>query len=178
MKEKSKEQAGGAREVFGAFSNLENEIMLGIENKTISENLIKACEESKDLFIKFEDEFIKEEDILIGLKLFSASSSCALILEKAIPDLTDAKIRGENPISLEKMEDILAAVSQIGEYLYSIIDSPKSKSFMVRQIREISFYLQESAENIGLLEPIDKRISKTPYDLRKAIAGRITLHES
>ncbi len=160
------------------FSKLEDEIIACLENRKISEELISVCKEARAEFLSLEDKVIQEEDILNGLKLFSACDNSAVILENAIPQLAEAKKRDDNPISLEKIEDILVAISQIGENVLSVTDTPESKSFVIKQIRELSLYLQEIAEQKGLLESIDKRIEKTPYELRKSIAERVTLHRS
>ncbi|MBI5252872.1 MAG: hypothetical protein HY930_00515 [Euryarchaeota archaeon] len=154
------------------FSKLDSEILVNLEKKKISEELIKYCRESKEELTRLEDKVMQKDDILDGLKLFSSCDTCISILEKVTPELEKAKEVGENPISLERIYDILLAVVAIGDRISEIFNGEGAASFNVKQIREYSLSLQEEAEKRGLIEPLSDKIRRIPKELRKSIAEK------
>lgn len=155
------------------YDDLGRELRTSLEKRVISERLINCLMEAKDQFILFEDESMKEKDILYSLKLFSASNTCNVILESSIPKLREAKSRNENPTTLERLHDILSVTIDLGNRLSNIFDGEGSREFELRNVREISLTLQEEAEKRELIESLDKRIMKTPKEIRKAIIQKL-----
>ncbi len=155
------------------YEGLMGELRASLDKRVISEKLIDYLMKAKDQFILFEDESMKEKDILYSLKLFSASNTCNVILENSIPKLREAKSRNENPTALERLYDILSVTIDLGNRLSNIFDGKGSREFELKDIRKISLTLQEEAEKRGLIESLDEKIMKTPKEIRKSIIQKL-----
>jgi len=161
------------KKVDDPISALEHEINECLESKKISKKLIQYCTESKDLFYKIQDKAIAQKDVLLGLKLFSACDTCALILENVIPQLESAKQRNENPVTLEEVEDVLDVITGIGSNLNEFQLGVEFGTFDIVKIREASLVLQAEAENRKLLPTLEKRVKEISPDIKSSFAERI-----
>lgn len=157
------------------MTDIFNKVSIGVldslEKRKISEEFLSMCREALTELKKFQLTAMRYPDSINALKLFSASDTCYLVLQKSISELEQAKARGENPTTLEKLQDVLLYVGSIGKELDYIFN--KKVGVEVTKIRKETFELQEKAEGLNLLDKIDIRVNSLPGKTAATYISRI-----
>jgi len=152
------------------FDKVSSGVIDSLEYGLISEDFLTHCRNALNELSNFQQEAMDHPEPLNSLKLFSASDTCFLVLQKSIDELEKAKARGENPTTLEKIQDVLFFVGNIGKELDLIFN--KKVGIEITQIRNKTFALQKRAEELGLLDQIDKRVNSLPENLKASYISK------
>jgi hypothetical protein len=155
------------------FNKVSVGVLDSLENRLISDEFLNTCNDALNELKIFQQKAMQHPDPINAVKLFSASDTCYLVLQKSIEELEQAKQRGENPTTLERIEEVFLHISNIGrdlDYLFN-----RNVGVEITRLRNNTFELQEKAEKLGLLDKIDERVNSLSDPLKKAYilrAGR------
>jgi len=149
------------------FEKIIKECESCLEKKVVSDELIDACKNGIIESEKMENESMGYHDIIHALKLFSAGRTCKLILQKCVTELEQSRIKKENPKTLGELAEIMGETANLGVSLSSFFAS-KSGSCEMNSIRSRTFFLQEMAERIEIIDPIEKRLDLVPIGVRNS----------
>lgn len=153
------------------FDKVSSGVIESLEYGVISEDFLDICRNALSEFGEFQTKAMEHPDPLNSIKLFSASDTCFLALERSIDELEKAKLRGENPTTLEKIQDVLLYVGNIGQELDFVLN--KNMGVEIIQLRNKTFSLQKKAEELGLLDQIDVRINSLPKTLKSSYISKV-----
>jgi hypothetical protein len=159
------------------FVELSNQLGIALSNDEISENLLIAAKAGVEEFKSLKEESKKYNEIITSLKLYSATNSGEIVLQKCISELERAKKIGENPSTLIELSGLISEVSDLGEEVRIAMDEHEIHRRLT-SIRQRTFVVQEEAENKNLIEDIDTRLSKIPDTIRKAFVRNSSQLES
>jgi hypothetical protein len=118
----------------------------------------------------FQQKAMKHPNPINAVKLFSSTDTCLIVLQKSIEQLEQAKARGENPTTLEKIQDVLLYVSTIGKDLDFLFN--RNVGVEITRVRKKTFELQERAEKLNLLDEIDIRVKSLPSSLKTSYISK------
>jgi len=155
------------------FIELRERLGEALVREEISRDFLIVCEEGVREFSRLKEESKKYQEIIVSLKLFSATHSGEVILGNCISQLKDAKGRGENPTTLVELSGLIDEVCDLGEEVRVAIEQHDVNS-RLRFIRKRTFRVQEEAEEINLIENIDARLDKIPAKIRKTFIEHLT----
>jgi hypothetical protein len=153
------------------FNNVSIGVLHCLEKREISEEFLGMCRKALTELKAFQQTAMQYPDSINALKLFSASDTCYLVLQKSISELEQAKVRGENPTTLEKLQDVLLYIGSIGKELDVIFN--KKVRVEATTIRKETFELQEKAEGLDLLDKIDIRVRSLSGDIATRYISKI-----
>jgi hypothetical protein len=148
------------------FVKLREQLDEAIAHEKISEDFLVACENGVKEFSSLKDESKKYPEMMVSLKLYSATDSGEVILKNCISELKAAVGRGENPATLNELSGLISEVCDLGEEI-KIAMEQNDISGRLKSIRKRTFWAQEEAEKISLIEDIDTRLSLVPERVRK-----------
>lgn len=153
------------------FNKVSSGVIDSLEYGLISEDFLANCRDALGKLEEFQQKAMEHPNPLNSIKLFSASDTCFLALQRSIDELEKAKARGENPTTLEKIQDVLLFVGNIGKELEYIFN--KNMEVEITQLRNKTFKLQKKAEELGLLDQIDVRINSLPKNLKASYISKV-----
>lgn len=157
------------------MTDIFNKVSIGVldslEKGTISEEFLNSCRDSLTELRAFQQKAMKHPDPINAVKLFSSSDTCFLVMQKSIEELEHAKERGENPTTLEKIQDVLLDISNIGKDLDFLFN--RNVGVEITRVRRKTFELQEKAERLKLLDTIDNRVKSLPSDLKSSYISKV-----
>lgn len=155
------------------FIKLREQLGEALAREEINRDFLMACEEGIIEFSRLKEESKRYQEIIVSLKLFSATHSGEVILRNCISQLKDAKGREENPTTLGELSGLIDEVCDLGEEIRVAMEQRDVNS-RLRSIRKRTFRVQEEAEEINLIENIDARLDKIPAKIRKTFIGHLT----
>lgn len=150
-----------------AFANLSKQLDVALTNDEITEDFLLAAKESVKEFQHLKEESKEYPEIIPSLKLYSATNSGEIVLQKCISELEKAKRIGENPSTLIGLSGLVSEVSDLGEEV-RIAMGKHEVNRRLMSIRKRTFRVQEEAEEKKLIEDINTRLGKIPITIRNA----------
>ena len=148
------------------FIELRERLGEALAREEINRDFLIACEEGIKEFSRLKEESKRYQEIIVSLKLFSATHSGEVILRNCISQLEDAKGRGENPTTLGELSGLIDEVCDLGEEIRVSMEQ-RDVNRRLGSIRKRTFRVQEEAEKNNIIESIDVRLSKVPTKIRK-----------
>lgn len=153
------------------FDKISVGVIESLETRVISDEFLNTCREALTELRAFQLTAMRYPDSINAIKLFSASDTCYLVLQRSISELEQAKARGENPTTLEKIQDVILFIGNIGKELDFLFNTKIGVE--ITKIRTKTFELQEKAENLGLLDKIDVRVTSLPSGLKTSYISKV-----